>query len=118
MLDGEDMSGLSLFDISKKVGSVFQNPRSQFFNVDTTSEIAFGCENHGLEEAEIRKRVKLVSEQLTLQICWTEVFSPFPVGKSKKSPVDLPPLWNRMYLFWTSHLPTLTPIPSLIFGNC
>ena len=33
MLDGEDMSGLSLFDISKKVGSVFQNPRSQFFNV-------------------------------------------------------------------------------------
>lgn len=66
MLDGEDMSGLSLFDISKKVGSVFQNPRSQFFNVDTTSEIAFGCENHGLEEAEIRKRVKLVSEQLNL----------------------------------------------------
>lgn len=66
MLDGEDMSGLSLFDISKKVGSVFQNPRSQFFNVDTTSEIAFGCENHGLEEAEIRKRVKLVSEQLSL----------------------------------------------------
>ena len=66
MLDGEDMSGLYLFDISKKVGSVFQNPRSQFFNVDTTSEIAFGCENHGLEEAEIRKRVKLVSEQLNL----------------------------------------------------
>ena len=60
------MRGLSLFDISKKVGSVFQNPRSQFFNVDTTSEIAFGCENHGLEEAEIRKRVKLVSEQLNL----------------------------------------------------
>ena len=25
------------------------------------------------------------------------MFSPFPVGKSKKSPVDLPPLWNRMY---------------------
>lgn len=48
------------------MGSVFQNPRSQFFNVDTTSEIAFGCENHGLEEAEIRKRVKLVSEQLNL----------------------------------------------------
>ena len=28
--------------ISLKVGSVFQNPRSQFFNVDTTSELAFG----------------------------------------------------------------------------
>ncbi|MEI3504107.1 MAG: hypothetical protein V8Q42_10820 [Anaerovoracaceae bacterium] len=26
------------------VGSAFQDPRSQFFNVDTTSEITFGCE--------------------------------------------------------------------------
>ena len=66
MLDGEDMSGLSLFDISKKVGSVFLESTFSIFNVDTTSEIAFGCENHGLEEAEIRKRVKLVSEQLNL----------------------------------------------------
>ena len=29
------------------VGSVFQNPRSQFFNVDSTSELAFCCENMG-----------------------------------------------------------------------
>ena len=39
-LDGKDTRDLSLFDISLKVGSVFQNPRSQFFNVDTTSELA------------------------------------------------------------------------------
>ena len=31
-LDGKDTRDLSLFDISLKVGSVFQNPRSQFFN--------------------------------------------------------------------------------------
>ena len=29
-LDGKDTRDLSLFDISLKVGSVFQNPRSQF----------------------------------------------------------------------------------------
>jgi energy-coupling factor transport system ATP-binding protein len=40
------------------VGSVFQNPRSQFFNLDTTGEIAFGCENLGLPPAEIQRRVK------------------------------------------------------------
>ena len=40
-LDGKDTCDLSLFDISLKVGSVFQNPRSQCFNVDTTSELAF-----------------------------------------------------------------------------
>lgn len=66
VIDGKDFKELSLFDISKKVGSVFQNPRSQFFNVDTTSEIAFGCENHGMAEAEITKRVEKVSEQLNL----------------------------------------------------
>lgn len=35
----------SLYEIAPMVGSVFQNPRSQFFAVDTTSELAFGCEN-------------------------------------------------------------------------
>lgn len=34
--------------------------------MDTTSEIAFGCENHGLDEAVIHERVKTVSEQLDL----------------------------------------------------
>ena len=68
ILDGKDMSSLSLFDISKKVGSVFQNPRSQFFNVDTTSEIAFGCENLGLPEKEIRERMNVVADQLEMDL--------------------------------------------------
>ena len=33
----------SLYEIAPMVGSVFQNPHSQFFAVDTTSELAFGC---------------------------------------------------------------------------
>lgn len=43
--------------LSCTVGSVFQNPRSQFFNLDTTSEIAFGCENIGIPRDEIGSRV-------------------------------------------------------------
>ena len=65
-LDGKEYKDLSLFDLSQRVGSVFQNPRSQFFNVDTTSEIAFGCENHGMPERDIIERVNQVSEQLHL----------------------------------------------------
>lgn len=57
LLNNENLSNMSLFDISKKIGSVFQNPRSQFFNVDTTSEIAFGCENHGIPKNEILNRL-------------------------------------------------------------
>ena len=67
LMDGVDISDLSLFDISAKVGSVFQNPRSQFFNVDTTSELAFGCENHGLEVSEIERRIDAISEQLGIK---------------------------------------------------
>lgn len=44
-------------DFSAMVGSVFQNPRSQFFNTDTHSEIVFGMENIGLPRNEMQKRV-------------------------------------------------------------
>ena len=33
-----------MYRISEKVGSVFQNPKSQFFNIDSDSELAFGLE--------------------------------------------------------------------------
>lgn len=66
-LDGKDTRDLSLFEISQKVGSVFQNPRSQFFNVDTISELAFGPENHGIPEEVVRERVCQVAEQLRLE---------------------------------------------------
>lgn len=67
LLDGKDISEMSLYDLSAKVGSVFQNPRSQFFNVDTTSELAFGCENHGMEVSEIKKRINTVTEKLDMK---------------------------------------------------
>ncbi len=57
LLDGMNVSKLPLYDTAARVGSVFQNPRSQFFNVDTTSELAFGCENLGMTEAEILRRM-------------------------------------------------------------
>ena len=44
-------------ELVEKVGCVFQNPSSQFFNVDTESEIAFGCENLGISREEIGERV-------------------------------------------------------------
>lgn len=47
LVNGQNVSVQPLYDTAKLVGSVFQNPRSQFFNVDTTSELSFGCENLG-----------------------------------------------------------------------
>lgn len=56
-----------LYTIAEKVGSVFQNPRSQFFCLDTTSEVAFGCENMGLPENEIKQRIAKVTRELKME---------------------------------------------------
>lgn len=54
---GNDVSRQPIAETAPLVGSVFQNPRSQFFNVDTTSELAFGCENQCMEANDILRRI-------------------------------------------------------------
>ena len=67
LLDGKNISRLPLYETAKYVGSVFQNPRTQFFTVDSTSELAFGCENQGLPEEKIIQRVKSTAEQFGME---------------------------------------------------
>ena len=57
LIDGKTIGSQELYDTALKVGTVFQNPRSQFYNIDTTGELAFGCENRGLPEKQIFKRI-------------------------------------------------------------
>ena len=56
-IDGEDIQKDRIEDKAGIIGTVFQNPRSQFFNVDTTSELAFGLENLAFPEQEILNRI-------------------------------------------------------------
>lgn len=67
LLNGKNISQLPLYETAKYVGSVFQNPRTQFFTVDSTSELAFGCENQGLSENEIVERIKFTAEQFGIE---------------------------------------------------
>lgn len=66
-VNGAKVSEQPLYDTAKTVGSVFQNPRSQFFNVDTTSEITFGCENLGQPEQSIRERLEKTVRDFRLE---------------------------------------------------
>lgn len=66
VVDGKKVSGQPITETARLVGSVFQNPRSQFFNVDSTSEIVFGCENMGWEVPDIDKRLKQVTDDFAL----------------------------------------------------
>ena len=57
LIDGKSVADRELYDIALSVGTVFQNPRTQFYNVDTTGELGFSCENRGLPEKEIYERI-------------------------------------------------------------
>ena len=105
LLDGKNISSLPLYETSKYVGSVFQNPRTQFFTVDSTSELAFGCENQGMPEEEIIQRVNRLRSSLIWTICWEKISFLFPAEKSRKLLVPLCRPVTRPSWFWTSHPP-------------
>ncbi len=67
MLGDEDVSKLPICEISKKVATVFQNPKSQFFNLDTTSEIVFFLENMGTSFEKMHERLTFVSKFLNIE---------------------------------------------------
>ena len=56
-----------LWELAPKVASVFQNPKTQFFCLDTTGELAFASENLGVPPERIRKRVSDVTHALGLE---------------------------------------------------
>ena len=60
------ISNYQMFELSEIVGSVFQNPKTQFFNVDTDSEIVFGLENQAIPRDILKER--LIETYLTLGI--------------------------------------------------
>ena len=67
LLNGESLADLPMYRIAEKVGSVFQNPRTQFFNVDTDSEIAFGIENEARPVKELEERVEQTTKDLHIE---------------------------------------------------
>ena len=67
LLGDKNTADMTLAEISRVVGSVFQNPRSQFFNIDTDCELAFGCENLGMDPEKIKQRVENVVQEFHLE---------------------------------------------------
>ena len=53
----KSLLGMSISDIVSIAGTVFQDPKTQFFTTDTTSEVAFGIENLAVAEKELGRIV-------------------------------------------------------------
>lgn len=52
-----DIVKLELYQIAQLIASVFQNPKTSFFNVNTTMELLFFLENNGVSRQEMQKRL-------------------------------------------------------------
>lgn len=66
-INGRDVINQTVQETARLVGSIFQNPRSQFFTVDTASELAFGCENQEWPAEKIEQRVRQVADDFKIQ---------------------------------------------------
>ena len=66
LLDGQSVLEMKPADLAGQVGTVFQDPRSQFFMTDTTRELAFGCENMGMQREETVGRIEKATKELNL----------------------------------------------------
>ena len=59
---GKETSALSIFELSKMVGTVLQDPDGQFIGLTVAEDIAFGLENRCMAQTAMKKSVEEVSK--------------------------------------------------------
>ncbi|MEM8861559.1 MAG: ABC transporter ATP-binding protein, partial [Chloroflexota bacterium] len=60
-IEGNDLNQKPIWEIGRQIGSVFQDPKSQFFSSELAGEVAFASENYGFEHQEI---VRLTNQSI------------------------------------------------------
>ena len=63
---GRETGELSLFDISKMVGTVLQDADGQFVGLTVAEDIAFALENDNVRQSELFRRVDAVAKQVNI----------------------------------------------------
>ena len=66
-IDGLNAEQSTIYDLAKMSGTVFQNPRSQFYTCEVKSELVFGCENEGIPEEEINNRLDETVKRFSIE---------------------------------------------------
>lgn len=62
-----DVETVPIDRLTPLFGSVFQNPKTQYFNANVTDELAFPAENMGLPAEEINRRITAVTERFGIK---------------------------------------------------
>jgi energy-coupling factor transporter ATP-binding protein EcfA2 len=66
-LDDTPLETLPQYAVGRRVGSVFQDPKSQFFSSELAGEVAFACENYGMAREEVRSRTDAAIQTFSLE---------------------------------------------------
>ncbi|GAA3633698.1 energy-coupling factor transporter ATPase [Lactobacillus hamsteri] len=64
VVDNQELSDDTVWNIRDKVGIVFQNPDNQFVGATVADDVAFGLENRGIEHNEMKTRVVKALEEV------------------------------------------------------
>ena len=90
-ISGTDITrpGVSMVEIRKKVGLVFQYPEYQLFEVSVAKDVAYGPGNLGLSEEEIDQRVKEAISLVGLDYETVKDRSPFELSGGQKRAVAI-----------------------------
>ena len=84
MVSQKDTSKVELHELAPFVGSVFQNPKSQFYTLLTDTEIVFACENIGMEKTDILCRFNSTVNSLHIEkTTWKKFICPFRWRKAE-----------------------------------
>ena len=110
VVDGLDLTqkGVSLLEVRKKVGLVFQYPEYQLFEETVARDIAFGPRNMGLDAEEIDRRVRGAMLQVGLNYDEVAERSPFELSGGQMRRVAIAGVLAACS-FWTSRPPGWTP---------
>nr|MCR4748445.1 energy-coupling factor ABC transporter ATP-binding protein [Lachnospiraceae bacterium] len=66
LVDGLNTAETDLYLLAQHVASVFQNPKTQFYNVDSTEEMVFSLENRGISREEMKIRLENTVKKLRM----------------------------------------------------
>lgn len=61
-INGKETKDMSIFELSNSVGTVLQDPDSQFIGLTVAEDIAFKLENDCVEQDEMKEKVKITSK--------------------------------------------------------
>jgi len=86
-LVGTPLASLAPWEVARRLGTVFQDPRSGWFGDTVAEEVAFGPENVGLPPAEVARRVDAALDATGLSAFGASPLEALSLGRRQASTV-------------------------------